>query len=146
MHSIINNKTISNNKKATFEFNILRTLEVGIELQGWEVKSIRMYGLSIQNTYISITNYEMFWKESSIKDYIGEKNSKRLRKILIHKKQIFKWYGEMSKNSFTIIPLECYWKHNRYVKLLIGLCEKSKKIDKREKIKAREIKQQIKDY
>ncbi len=143
---IISNKIISTNRRSTFDFNIEKSLEVGVELQGWEVKSIRMYGISLQNTYITISGYEMFWKEASIKDYIGNKDSKRIKKILIHKKQLNKWYGEMTKNSMTIIPIECYWKNNRYIKLSIGLCSKSNKFDKREKIKEREMRKQIKEF
>ena len=130
---------IASNKKATFDFNIEKILEVGVELKGWEVKSIRMYGISLQNTYISIINNEIFWKEASMKDPIGKNDSKGLRKILIHKHQINKWYGQMTKESLTIIPLSAYWKYNRYFKLSIGLCSKSKKFDKKEKIKERDI-------
>jgi SsrA-binding protein len=143
---MVNNNIISTNKRSTFDFNIEKTLEVGLELQGWEVKSIRMYGVSLQNTYISIYGNQMFWKEASIKDYIGNKDTKRLRKVLIHKNQLNKWYGETTKNPLTIIPLECYWKNNRYIKLSIGLCSKSNKFDKREKIKQRDIKKQLKDF
>lgn len=136
------NQIISTNKKAEFDFNIEKKLEVGVELKGWEVKSIRIYGVSLNNTYIFIKNGEMFWRDASIKNYIGNSlnlDSKKDRKILIHKKQLYKWYGEMTKNSMTIIVLEAYWKNHRYFKLSIGLASKSKKFDKKEKIKTRDI-------
>lgn len=143
----MNMNIISSNKKATFDYNIEKTLEVGVELKGWEVKSIRMYGVSLNNTYISIINNEMFWKESSLKDPIGKNEPKRMRKILIHKRQINKWYGEMTKGSLTIIPLNAYWKYNRYFKLSIGLCSKSKEFHKKQKIKERDIlRNERKDY
>lgn len=133
------NKIISTNPSAKFDFNIEKTLEVGIELRGWEVKSLRKYGVSLKNTFCTIINGECWWKEANIKDYIGTYDSKRPRRILMHKKEIYKWYGEIHKQPYTIIPLECYFKNKRYFKILIGLASKSKKFDKREKIKERDI-------
>lgn len=133
------NKIISKNPAVKFDFNIEKTLEVGVELRGWEVKSLRMYGVSLKNTYCNISGGECWWRESSLKDPIGQQESKRNRKILMKKNQIYKWYGDMTKNHFTIIPLECYFKNGRYFKILVGLCSKSKHFDKREKIKQKDI-------
>jgi SsrA-binding protein len=131
-------KIISKNSIATFDFQVERTLEVGVELRGWEVKSLRMYGVSLKNSFCSISNGEAWWKGVSIKSPLGDNDSKRHRKLLMHKKQIYKFYGEMSHRPLTLIPLECYFKNKRYFKLLIGLCSKSSKFDKREKIKQRD--------
>jgi SsrA-binding protein len=134
-----NIKIISTNNSATFFFHVEKTLEVGVELLGWEVKSLRMYGVNLKKTFCNIHEGECWWKEASFKDPIGKNVSKRNRKILMHKKQIYKWYAYMTQDHFTIIPLRCYFKKNRYFKIEIGLCKKNKQFDQREKIKIREI-------
>lgn len=135
----MNHKIISNNNAATFDFNVERTIEAGVELRGWEVKSLRIYGVSLKSSFCSVHQGEVYWKEASIKDYIGIHDSKRIRKLLLSKRQIYKWYGEMSKSNLTIIPLKCYFKNHRYFKILLGLCSKSKKFDQREKIKQKDL-------
>jgi SsrA-binding protein len=70
-------------------------------------------------------------------------DSDRQRKLLLSRRQLKKIYGEMTKGALTLLPIECYFKNNRYFKLVIGLCSKETKYDKREKIKKREMRKDM---
>lgn len=134
-------KIISNNRKALLDYKVHQKWEAGVELLGWEVKSLRMYGTSLKNSFCTIKNGECWWLQSDLKSPLPHisKDRNRSRKLLLHRSQLKKIYGEMTRNPYTLIPLECYFKGGRYFKLLMGLCSKETKFDKREKIKKREM-------
>ncbi|MBQ9503852.1 MAG: SsrA-binding protein SmpB [Lachnospiraceae bacterium] len=131
------NKLIANNKKARFDYFIEEELEVGIELAGTEVKSLRQGKCSIKEAYVSVHNAELFIDGMNITPYekgnIFNKDPLRTRRLLAHKKEILKLFGRTREKGYTLVPLEVYFKAGR-VKLLIGLGKGKKLYDKRETI------------
>ena len=130
-------KLIANNKKARFDYFIEEDLEVGIELAGTEVKSLRQGKCSIKEAYVSVHNAELFIDGMNITPYekgnIFNKDPLRTRKLLAHKKEILKLFGRTREKGYTLVPLEVYFKAGK-VKLLIGLGKGKKLYDKRETI------------
>lgn len=127
-------KTIANNKKASHDYFILQTFEAGIELKGTEVKSLRRGNVNLKDSWCSIIKGELFVNGMHIGAYeqgnIFNVNSMRVRKLLMHKKEIDKLYGEVKKDGVSIIPISVYFK-NSNVKLQIGVCKGKKLYDKR---------------
>lgn len=139
-------KVISSNKKARFEYEILDSYEAGIELVGTEVKSIRDGRCSLSEGYVIEENGELFLKNVNINIYkhgnINNHDPLRKRKLLMHKKEIFKINKNVKEKGVTVIPLKLYFKGS-LVKLEIAICKGKKLYDKREKIKERETKKTI---
>ena len=123
-------KTIAENRKARHEYFVIQSFEAGIELFGTEVKSIRGGGINLKDAWIAIENGEAFVKNMHISPYekgnIFNKDPLRPRKLLLHKQEIMKLFGEVKQAGLTLIPLSVYFKGSR-VKVQIGLC-KGKKI------------------
>ena len=139
-------RTISSNRKAKFNYEILNTYETGIVLKGVEVKSLRKASVNLKDSYCVIQKGEIFVFNMYIAPYeqgnIFNKNPLRKRKLLMHKKEILKLYDMVKQKGFSIIPISIYF-NKALVKLKIGLCKGKKIYDKRESIKAREIKRKI---
>ena len=139
-------KLIANNKKAFHDFFILDTYEAGISLAGTEVKSLRMGKCSIKESFIRIENGEVFIYGMHISPYekgnIFNKDPLRVRKLLLHKKEINKLLGKIKQDGLTLIPLSLYYKGQR-VKLELGLCKGKKLYDKREDIAKRDAKRNM---
>ena len=137
------NKNISENRRARFDFNITETLEAGITLLGSEVKSLRMGKASIKESYASEENGELFIINFNIPEYSlaakGQNHEpKRLRKLLVHKKEKNKIFGLIQRQGYTVVPINCYFNKKGIVKVLLGLAKGKKQIDKRETIKKRD--------
>lgn len=128
-------KTIAENRKARHEYFVIQSFEAGIELFGTEVKSIRGGGINLKDAWIAIENGEAFVKNMHISPYekgnIFNKDPLRPRKLLLHKQEIMKLFGEVKQTGLTLIPLSVYFKGSR-VKVQIGLCKGKKLYDKRE--------------
>lgn len=128
-------KTIAENRKARHEYFVIQSFEAGIELFGTEVKSIRGGGINLKDAWIAIENGEAFVKNMHISPYekgnIFNKDPLRPRKLLLHKQEIMKLFGEVKQAGLTLIPLSVYFKGSR-VKVQIGLCKGKKLYDKRE--------------
>ena len=135
-------KLVTNNKKATFEYFIIETFEAGIELVGTEVKAIREKSCSISESYIQIKNGEMFILNMNIPEYtlgnLFNHEPTRLRKLLMHKKEILKMSLKVKKEGMTIIPLKVYFNNDNRLKIEIALAKGKHTIDKRESIKEKE--------
>lgn len=135
------------NKRTYFDYEILETIEAGIELRGFEVKAIKTGRMNISGSYAVIRENEIWLLNASVAPY-QTKNTPagydptRSRKLLLHTSQIKELIGSASQKGLTIIPLKVYTKHNR-IKVLIGIGRHKKKIDKRELIKKREAKREI---
>lgn len=129
-----NTKTVATNRKAFFEYNVLEKFEAGISLSGTEVKSIRQGGVNLKDAWCNIENGEMIIKQMNISPYehgnIFNKNPKRDRRLLMHKREIMRLYGAVKQDGLTIIPLSLYFKGS-LVKVQIGLCKGKKIYDKR---------------
>lgn len=137
---------LSKNKKAYFDYEILESFEAGIHLKGYEVKSIKNKHVSFEGSYISILNNEVFIKELNIGRYqyatFKEYEPKRIRKLLLNKKEIEKMQKMLNEKGTTIIPLEVYLKKN-LIKLKIGIGRGKRNIDKRQSIKNRQLDREI---
>ena len=131
----MNTKTIAENRQARHEYFIIESLEAGIELFGTEVKSIRAGGVNLKDSWISIDNGEAFIRGMHISPYekgnIFNREPYRVRRLLMHKKEIMKLYGQVKQGGYTLIPISMYFKDSR-VKIQVGLCKGKKLYDKRE--------------
>lgn len=127
--------TVANNKKAWHNYFIEETYEAGIELCGTEVKSIRKGGVNLKDSWCSIEHGEMFVKGMHISPYehgnIFNKDPIRVRKLLLHKREIIKVLSLTKQKGYTLVPISLYFKSSK-VKLSIGLCKGKKLYDKRE--------------
>lgn len=139
-----------NNKKAYHDYFILETYEAGIVLQGTEIKSIRVNGANIKDSYAIVKNGEVFLLNMHISHYeqgnIFNHDEKRTRKLLLNKKEIKKIKDKIDLEGNTLVPLKLYFKNGK-AKILIGIAKGKKNYDKRETIKERDIKREIaKDF
>jgi len=130
-------KMIANNKKAYFDYFIEDKYEAGIELFGTEVKSLRMGKCSIKESFIRIERGEVYVYGMHISPYekgnIFNKDPLRVRKLLLHKREILKLSGEIAQKGYTLVPLSVYLKGS-LVKVEVGLAKGKKLYDKRETI------------
>ena len=128
-------KIIALNKKARHDYFVDEVYEAGIELYGTEVKSLREGKVNLKDSYCRIINGEIFAIGVHISPYekgnIYNKDPLRVRKLLMHKKEINKLFGTVSRDSFTLIPLSLYFSGSR-VKVEVGLCRGKKLYDKRD--------------
>ncbi len=142
LKSIMVKKMEIRNKKAYYNYFILKEIEAGIELVGTEIKSIRKGSANIKDSYIRIKDNEVFLINTYIEKYEQgnnfNHNPTRERKLLLHKKEIKKLYEEVKTEGVTLIPLKIYLKNN-HAKVLIGVAKGKKLYDKRESIKKRDI-------
>ena len=127
-------KQITKNRQAYHEYFVLETFEAGISLFGTEIKSIRNGGVNLKDAWINIENGEIFVKQMHISPYeygnIYNRDSKRDRKLLMHKREIMRLFGEVKQQGLTLIPLSLYFKGSR-VKVEVGLCKGKQLHDKR---------------
>ena len=125
---------------------MLETYETGIELFGTEVKSLRAGGVNLKDSWCSIDDGELFVMGMHISPYekgnIFNRDPLRVRKLLMHKKEIMRLFGVVKQDGCTLIPLSLYFKGSR-VKLELGLCKGKKLHDKREDIAKRDAKREI---
>lgn len=136
------NRVVAENRKARFNYHIEETLECGIELKGTEVKSVKGSQLSFADSYVSLYQDELFIQGVHITPYdhgnINNHEPERKRKLLAHKKEIFKLRKKVDERGYSLIPLKFYLKNGR-VKVLVGLGKGKKQHDKRDTIKSRDV-------
>ena len=131
------------NSKASFDYEILETIEAGVVLEGHEVKAIKTGKASIKGSYVKILNEEPFLIGATISPYQPANTPKiydpqRSRKLLLSKREIFKFVGLSQSQGLTLIPLKFYDKKGK-IKLLVGIAKGKKKYDKREAIKKKDV-------
>ena len=130
------------NKKAFFNYFIESEIEAGIVLVGTEIKSVRNGSINIKDSYIRIKDKEAYIVNMFIDKYmegsIFNHETNRERKLLLHKKEIYKLQEKIIKDGYTLIPLKIYIKNGK-AKILIGVARGKKLYDKRESIKKRDI-------
>ncbi len=140
-------KTIEN-RKARFDYAIEDTLEVGIMLEGTEVKAIRDGNISLAEGYVRVqeTPPALYLHSINIGEYgpAGGRghNALRTRKLLAHKREIQKLLRQVAQKGMTVVPLKLYFK-NGYAKLLIGVGKGKRASDKRQSIATREAKRDV---
>ncbi len=139
-------KTIAQNKKAYHEYFVIESFEAGIELCGTEVKSIRQGRVNLKDAWCSIEKGELFVKGMHISPYeqgnIFNKDPLRVRKLLMHRREIMRLLGQVKQDGLSLIPLSLYFKGSR-VKLQLGLCKGKKLYDKRADMAAKSAKRDI---
>ncbi len=130
-------KLIANNKKAYHDYFIEEKYEAGLVLHGTEVKSMRMGKCSIKEAFIRIENGEVFVYGMHVSPYekgnIFNKDPLRVKKLLLHKQEIYKLSGKIAEKGYTLVPLQVYFKDGR-AKVEMGLAKGKKLYDKRQDI------------
>ncbi|MDY2574314.1 MAG: SsrA-binding protein SmpB [Fusobacterium necrophorum] len=137
---------LAGNKKAYFDYFVEEKFEAGIELQGSEVKSAKVGKVSIKESFVRIINGELFIMGMSIVPWsygsIYNPEEKRVRRLLLHKKEIRRLHEKVSQKGYTIVPLDVHLSHG-YVKVEIALARGKKTYDKRESIAKRDVERDI---
>lgn len=141
-----NIKIIANNKKALHDYFVLEKYEAGIELAGTEVKSLRQGRCNLKDSWCSVIKGELFVNGMHISPYdhgnIWSKDPMRVRKLLMHKREINKLFGTLQQQGLSLIPLSAYFKGS-IVKLELGLCKGKKLYDKRDDAAKKSAKRDI---
>ena len=127
--------TIAQNKKARHDYFIEETFEAGLELQGWEVKSLRAGRIQMTDSYIMVKNGQLWWIGMNITPLLSASThihpeNYRSRRLLMHRRQIDKLIGMIDRKGYTLVPLSAYWIKG-FAKLKIGLAKGKKDHDKR---------------
>ena len=137
-------KVITTNKSASFEYFIEEKYEAGIVLEGNEIKSIREGKVNMNDSFcfvrgndVSVKNMHIAWYDKS--DSFSTKETRRDRKLLLHKSEIAKIAGKINRQGYTLVPLKMYFKGS-LIKLEIALCRGKHTFDKKQTIAARDIK------
>ena len=139
-------KVITTNRKARFDYAIAETVEAGISLVGTEVKSLRAGRVNLKDSYAEIRGAEMFLVGAHISPY-EEANRfnhepERLRKLLLHRREILRLGIKVREKGLTLVPLRMYFKSNR-VKVELGLARGKRMYDKRHAIAQRDAKRDV---
>jgi ssrA-binding protein len=134
--------TIALNKRARHDYFIEDEIEAGLELQGWEVKSMRAGKVNISDSYVIFKNGEAFLFGSMIQPLSVASthivcDPSRTRKLLLKQRELDSLFGKTNRDGFTLIALSLYWK-GAWAKIKIGLAKGKKQHDKRDDIKERE--------
>ncbi len=141
-------KLICKNKKARFDYEILKTMEAGIVLTGNEIKSIRLGHVNLKDSFAKINiNNEVMLSNMFIGNYqlshiVTKQDERASRKLLLHKYEIRKLKQQIDQERLTLVPLSLYFKSNR-VKVELALCRGKRVHDKRQAIKERDVKREM---
>ncbi len=140
-------KVIATNHKAHRDYEVLDTVECGIELKGSEVKSLRAGRINLEDSFGRIEKDEVILYNTHISPYEQASylnvEPTRTRKLLLHKNQIRKLAGQITQKGLTLIPLKAYFNDRGFAKIELGVCKGKKLYDKRETIKRREAELQL---
>ncbi len=142
----MNTKLIAKNPTARHNYEIIDTIETGIVLSGTEIKSIRLGKINLKDSYAQIIDGECYVYGMHISPYehgnIFNKDPLRKRKLLLHKKEIFKLVGQINQKGYSLVPLSIYFKGS-LVKLELAIAKGKKLYDKREDLKKKDANKQI---
>ncbi len=137
-------KIIESNKKAYFDYFLEETIEAGIVLVGSEVKSIKLGNCSLRDSFCHTSGGEIFLKNFYIAPYSKEMfktDSRRDRKLLLHRREINRLLGKSKQKGYTIVPTKIYFKNNK-VKVEIALAKGKHSYDKKAALKEKDIKRE----
>lgn len=141
-----NFKTITKNKTAYHEYFVEESFEAGIELVGTEVKSLRAGKVNLKDAWCSVVKGEMMLNGCHISHYeqgnIFNKDPVRVRRLLMHKREIMRLFGIVKQEGYALIPLSMYFKGSR-IKVQVGLCKGKKLHDKRRSAAERDAKRDM---
>ena len=140
-------KQIAYNRSAGYEYFIEEKYEAGIVLEGAEVKSLRAGNCNLKDSFCFIRNGEVTLKNMHIAVYdksgsFNSKDSKRDRKLLLHRREIDKIVGKINAKGMTLVPISLYFKDN-LVKVEVALCRGKQSFDKKQSIKKRDAERDI---
>ena len=140
---------IATNRKAFRDFEIIETIEAGIELKGSEVKSLRDKSASLNEGFArlepnGIMLYDCHINSYDKKDGFDKDEPTRPRRLLLHKKEIVKLAGKVSQRGFSLVPLKLYFNKRGFAKIELALAKGKKLYDKRSDVKERELKRSLK--
>ena len=139
-------KTIAKNKKAFHDYFVEESMEAGIELRGTEVKSVRRGQVNLKDSWCSVNNGELQINGMHISPYdhgnIFNQDPMRVRRLLMHRREIMRLFGLVKQNGYSLIPISIYLKGS-LVKVQVGLCRGKKLYDKRADMAARAAKRDI---
>jgi SsrA-binding protein len=131
-----NYKVVAENRRARFDYAIEEDLEVGIILEGSEVKSLRAGEANIAESYATVDNGELWLVNGYIAPYVQAKTfgheERRRRKLLVSKKELAKLWNATQRQGMTLVPLVLYFNHKGIAKMKIGIAKGKKTADKRE--------------
>ncbi|MCA9235746.1 MAG: SsrA-binding protein SmpB [Planctomycetales bacterium] len=141
-----NQRLIAQNRKARHHYEVIDTLECGIQLVGSEVKSLRAGQVSLDEAYGRVERGEVWLLACDIAEYANSNwlnhEPRRRRKLLMHRREIEKFAGKAYERNITLVPLKLYFKNGR-AKVLLGLCKGKKTYDKRESLKKKDMQRDI---
>ena len=139
-------QTVAQNKKAYHDYFVVESMEAGIELFGTVVESARKGKINLKDAWCSIDNGELFVNGMHISPYeqgnIFNRDPYRVRRLLMHKKEIHRLFGLTKQDGYTLIPLSAYFNRGR-LKIQVGLCKGKKNYDKREVMAKRDAQRNI---
>ena len=139
-------KQVAANRKALHDYFVLERFEAGVELFGTEVKSIRAGTVNLKDSFCTVKNGELFAYGIHISPYehgnIFNRDPLRVRRLLMHKREIRKLHDLQKQDGYALIPLSVYFKDSR-VKVELGLCKGKKTYDKRDAIAKRDAKREM---
>lgn len=147
-------RNVTVNRVAGHEYFVLEKVEAGIVLEGSEVKSLRKGNVNLKDSFCVVHNGELFIKNMHIALYdksgaFNTRDSKRDRKLLLHKEEIIKLFSKVAQKGLTLVPLRMYFK-DALVKMELGLCQGKHTYDKKrsimEKDRMRQTEREIKNY
>lgn len=140
-------KIVTTNKSASFEYFIEEKYEAGIVLEGNEIKSVRNGNVNMNDSFcfvrgntVSVKNMHIALYDKS--DAFSTKDTRRDRKLLLHKSEIAKISGKINRQGYTLVPLKMYFK-DALVKMEIALCKGKHTFDKKQSIAARDVKRSV---
>jgi len=141
-----NLKTLAQNKKAFHEYFIEESMEAGIELCGTEVKSLRKGQANLKDSWCSIVNGELLLNGMHVSPYVQgnifNQDPIRVRRLLMHKRDILRLFGLVKQDGYALIPISIYLKGS-IVKVQVGLCKGKRTYDKRADMAAKSAKRDI---
>lgn len=139
-------KIVATNREARHEYFVEEEMEAGIELLGTEVKSIRQGTLNLKDAWCGIKDGQLLLNQMHISPYDhGNRfnpDPRRVRRLLMHKREIMRLLGKVKQDGYSLIPLSVYFKGGR-VKIKVGLCKGKKLYDKRQSAAEKDAKRQI---
>ena len=139
-------KIVVQNKKAFHDYDILEKIEAGIVLTGDEVKSLRAGRVSLVGSFATVKRGELFLTNCTITPYQHaydkDEDATRSRKLLLHKRELNKIVGDVSKKGITIVPLKIYFNKKNIAKVELGICKHKKAAGKKQALKERDIKRE----
>ncbi|MFC1894799.1 SsrA-binding protein SmpB [Candidatus Dependentiae bacterium] len=139
-------KIITKNKKAFYNYEVKDTFEAGIQLTGDEVKSLRQGNISLADAFATIHDGELFLLNCYIAPYSHAfskaDTTRRSRRLLVHRKELHKLIGDISKKGLTIVPLKIYFGNRGFIKVELGLAKHKKAASKKRELREKDIKRE----